>query len=309
MNHLTSVTDLTATDVASLFESASSLKTRRVWPLLAGKTIAMIFEKPSNRTRVTFEVGMFQLGGHAVYLSAQDIQIGKRESIPDVARNLSLWVDGIVARTFSDATIQELASHSRVPVVNALSDREHPCQALADLFTMREIFPDLCGRKLAFIGDGNNMAHSLMLLCPLVKVNFAIACPDGYRPDHQIYQTAQKLAASAGTIVDCTSDPREAVASASVIYTDVWTSMGQEKESAVRRQAFAGYQVNSEMLSHAPSDAVVMHCLPAHRGEEVSEEVIDGSRSVVYHESENRLHVQKALLVQLLGGGSNPTHG
>jgi ornithine carbamoyltransferase len=264
-------------------------------PLLAGKTLAMIFEKPSLRTRVTFEVGMTQLGGYAVYLTPTDIRLGERESVADIARNLERWVDFIMARTFAHATLVELASHARTPVVNGLSDLCHPCQVLCDCFTLIERWGDLAGRRVAFLGDGNNMANSWINAAMHFGFTFAIACPPGYEPDATIVRDAR----ARGADLVITSDPSAAVRDADAVYTDVWTSMGQENEAAERRKVFRPYQVNRAAMDLAKRDAVVMHCLPAHRGEEITGEVIDGPQSIVFDEAENRLHVQKGILVWL----------
>jgi ornithine carbamoyltransferase len=258
-----------------------------------------VFEKPSLRTRVTFEVGMAQLGGASVYLAGQDIGLGTRESIPDVARNLGRWVDVIVARTFAQSTVDELARHAGVPVVNALSDHEHPCQALADLFTLWERGLDLRRIRLAWFGDGNNVCHSLMLVAALLGTEMAIAVPPGYEPDSRVLETARAW----GGRITLTDDVPAAARGADAVYTDVWTSMGQEVERERRLEAFSRYQVNERVMGFAKPDAVVMHCLPAHRGEEITDAVLDGPRSVVLDQSENRLHVQKAVLLRLLGKG------
>ena len=271
------------------------LKTGRREPLLAGKTLAMIFEKPSLRTRVTFEVGMTQLGGYAVYLTPNDFRLGERESVADIARNLERWVDVIMARTFSHETIVELATHARVPVINGLSDLRHPCQVLSDCFTLLEHRGRLDGLRVAWLGDGNNVANSWIAAASRFGFTFALACPPGYEPDPAVVATAR----AAGATVIVTPDVGEAVAGADVLYTDVWTSMGQEDESEVRRRAFAGYQIDAAALGRAKPDAVVMHCLPAHRGEEITGEVIDGPHSIVFDQAENRLHVQKGVLVWL----------
>ncbi len=305
--HLLSIADLTPTAVVEVFALAARLKAQQLagecHHLLTGKSVALIFEKPSNRTRTTFDVGMFQLGGHAVSI-AESIRMGERESVGEVARNLSRWIDGIVARTFSHTTVVQLAEHGTIPVVNALTDLEHPCQALTDLFTMQERFGDLRGRKLAYVGDGNNMANSLSLLGPLCGVDVTIGCPDGYRPDARVTAQAQQAAAAHGTKFVITDKPERAVVDADVVYTDVWTSMGQEAEHEQRLRVFPPYQVNAALVARAKPTAVVMHCLPAHRGWEITDEVLDGEQSVVYDEAENRLHVQKAVLVQLLAGGA-----
>jgi len=265
---------------------------------LAGKYLSILFEKPSLRTRLTFELAIKQLGGDSV---SQNGPIGGREPLKDVARNLERWTHCIVARTYSQQTIDELAHWASIPVVNALSDLYHPCQALADVFTLLEHFGELRGLKLAFVGDGNNVAHSLMLNAPRLGMDFAIATPRGYEPNADVVATAGALAAVAGTKLLVTHEPAEAVEGAQAVYTDVWASMGKEEEAEERRRAFAPYQVTPELMELAPSEAVFMHCLPAKRGEETVEEVIESPRSVVFDQAENRLHTQKALLVMLLG--------
>jgi ornithine carbamoyltransferase len=269
--------------------------------LLAGKTLAMLFEKPSLRTRVTFETGMTQLGGHAIYLQPSDAQLGQRESVADVARNLHRWVDAIMARTFLHATVMELADHADVPVINGLSDREHPCQALADFLTLEEKRGrSAAGLRLAYVGDGNNVAHSLMLMGAKLGSHVVIACPSGYAPDPGITAAARASAAGTGGSITILHDPVAGVTDADAIYTDVWTSMGQEAETAVRAKVFPPFQVNAALVAAARPDAVVLHCLPAHRGEEITDEVMDGPHSVVFDQAENRLHAQKALLAALL---------
>jgi len=283
------------------------LKVRRPHPLLAGRIVALVFQKPSLRTRVSFEVGMIQLGGRALYLSPTEIQLGEREATVDAARVLSRMVDGIVARTFAHADVEGLARHATVPVVNGLSDFEHPCQALADFQTMAEHaggLERLRGRTLAYVGDGNNVAHSLMLGAPPLGVNVRVATPPGFEPDGSVVARARALAEQHGTESRLLEDPAEAVRDADVIYTDTWTSMGQEAEAEARRPIFAPYQVNDALLRAAGPGALVMHCLPAHRGEEISEDVLDGPRAIVYDQAENRVHAQKALLVELLGAAA-----
>ena len=265
---------------------------------LSGKYISLLFEKPSLRTRLTFELAIKQLGGDSVTC---DGPVGAREPLKDVARNLDRWVNGIVLRTFSQTTIDEMAVWSSAPVINALSDMFHPCQALADFFTLREQFGELSGLKLAFVGDGNNVAHSLMLSAARLGMDFAIATPRGYAPDQKIVSQAEGLAALAGTRLEITNDPAEAVAGANAVYTDVWASMGHEQEADTRRECFAAYQVNESLMAMARPDAVFMHCLPAKRGEEVSDEVMESPRSIVFEQAENRLHTEKALLLQVLG--------
>ncbi len=306
LRHYLSAADLSRSEAEALLERGLALKAE--WKsgghsdlLLRGKTLALVFEKPSLRTRVAFEAGMTQLGGHGSYLSANDIDMGGRESVPDVARNLSRWVQVIAARVFRHSTVEELARHATVPVINALCDREHPCQALADLMTMREHFGRLQGLTLAYVGDGNNVCHSLMLLGASLGVNINIGCPPDYRPDPEITEHAMKIAAEHDATITIGASPQAAVTEANAVYTDVWTSMGQEHEAARRRPVFQPYQVTPELMAAASSDTLFMHCLPAHRGEEVIAEVIDGPRSVVFDQAENRLHIQKALILTLLG--------
>jgi ornithine carbamoyltransferase len=267
---------------------------------LAGRFLALIFEKPSLRTRVTFEVGIASLGGSSVFLDHTETKLGQRESIPDVARNLERWVQGIVARTFTQESIDALAENTSIPVINALSDRYHPCQALSDFFTLQERFSGLRGLKLAYVGDGNNVCHSLLSIAARAGAHLRIATPAGYDPDPSVVSEAKRTARETRGKIELCNLPEEAVADAQAIYTDVWTSMGQEAESAAREAAFAGYQVNEALLAHASPDAVFMHCLPAHRGSEVTAEVIDSPRSIMFDQAENRLHMQKAILLTLL---------
>ncbi|MCC6849200.1 MAG: ornithine carbamoyltransferase [Deltaproteobacteria bacterium] len=291
--------DLTRDECSALLALATEIKTalraRTPRALLAGKTLAMIFEKPSLRTRVSFETGMFQLGGHAIYLAPWDIRLGERETVADVARNLARVVDMIVARTFSHAVLGELAQHARVPVINGLTDLHHPCQVLADLFTLVEHRRKLDEIRVAFIGDGNNLVHSWMEAATLFRFTFAVACPEGYEPDAELLADCR----ARGARIDVTRSVTDAVGGADVLYTDVWTSMGQEDEAAERRARFAGYQINDEVLRHAAKDALVMHCLPAHRGEEITDAVIEGRQSIIFDQAENRLHLQKALMAWL----------
>jgi ornithine carbamoyltransferase len=294
-----SIADLNRAELEAVLDLAArlkrDLKAGRQEPLLRGKSLAMIFEKPSLRTRVTFEVGMTQLGGHPVYLTPKDIQLGQRESVADIARNLERLVDLIMARTFLHATLEELARHARVPVINGLSDRLHPCQVLADCFTVREKRGRLEGLRVAFIGDANNMANSWMNAAAAFGLDLVLACPRGYEPDAQYLAAAR----AAGGKISVIHDPVVGAKDADVLYTDVWTSMGQEAEAAERRKAFAGYQINGALLRQARAEAIVMHCLPAHRGEEITDEAIDGPQSVVFDQAENRLHVQKAIMAWL----------
>jgi ornithine carbamoyltransferase len=305
VRHLVSAGDLTREQVLALFELAADLKQRwkegRRGAPLTGRSLALIFEKPSLRTRVTFEVGAVQLGARAVYLSGQEIGLGTRESVPDVARNLSRWVDGIVARVFVHATVETLARHASIPVINALSDFEHPCQAIADWFTLWQRGLDPAKTRLAWIGDGNNVFHSVVLVGALLGASTVIACPPGYEPDKRVLEQARRVGGS----VEVTEDARRAATGADVLYTDVWTSMGQEAEKTKRQEAFSRYQVNDTVLGFAKPSAVVMHCLPAHRGEEITDQVLDGPRSIVLDQSENRLHAQKAVILDLLGGSAD----
>ncbi len=300
---LISIHDLSAADVDQLFALAADLKTHpgRYRDALSGKILAMIFEKSSTRTRVSFEAGMTQLGGAAQFLSSRDIQIGRGEPIYDTARVLSRYVDGIMARTFAHQTVTDLAKYATIPVINGLTDLLHPCQVLADYFTMKEKFGKTAGLKLAYVGDGNNMAHSLMYGGPKVGAHVAIATPPGYEPNAEVVANAKADAAAAGTTILVTHTKEEAVAGAHVVYTDVWASMGQEAEQAKRVKDFAGWTVTDELMALADRDGVFMHCLPAHRGEEVAASVCDGPRSVIYDEAENRLHVQKAVMATLMG--------
>ena len=302
--HALSVTDLVPLGLDRLLDRAEALRLDRVEgrrePRLAGRQIAMLFEKPSLRTRVSFDVGVDLLGGHTIYLGPDEVGLAKRETPADVGRNLSRWVDAIVVRTFAHDTLLELAAASSVPVVNALTDLEHPCQALADLLTLRQHLGTLRGRRLAYVGDGNNVCHSLLLAAAATGMHVWVATPPGYAPDASIVTDARRLALSGDGTVTTGHDPREAVTGADAVYTDVWTSMGKEAEAKVRRRDFAGFQVNAELLASAP-DALVMHCLPAHRGEEITDEVLDCPRSVALDQAENRLYVQQALLIELLG--------
>ncbi|HKV43619.1 MAG TPA: ornithine carbamoyltransferase [bacterium] len=299
-----SVRDLDPDELRGVLQRAGEVKaqarTGDQAMVLRGKTLALVFEKPSLRTRTTFETGMFQLGGNAVYLGPQDIQMGSRETPADVARNLDRWVDAIAARTFAQRTVETLAEHAHIPVINALSDWEHPCQALAALLTIRERFGRLEGVRLAWVGDGNNTLRSLVYGGARLGMSIVIATPDEYRLDAETFRWGQAAAKASGGALAAIDDPAAAVREADVIYTDVWTSMGQESSAAARRQVFQRFQVNAALLAHAPAHAVVTHCLPAHRGEEITDEVLDGHRSVAFDEAENRLHTQKALLAEVL---------
>ncbi|MFL5709532.1 MAG: ornithine carbamoyltransferase [Chloroflexota bacterium] len=303
---LLSVADLSADEVGQVFATAEALKAefrksrRHAVPPLVGRTLAMLFQKPSLRTRVTFEAGMVQLGGHAIYLT-HDVVLGARESVRDVAHNLERFVDGIVVRTGPHEVAVELAAQADIPVINGLTLREHPCQALADVFTMRERFGRLEGLVVAFVGDGNNVYHSLALLGAAFGMEVRLAHPDGYAPNERIVARARERAAETGARLVFGRDPLEIVHGADVVYTDAWTSMGQEAEAEERRDAFAGFRVDDALLDAAGPRALAMHCLPAHRGEEITASVMDGPRSLIWDQSENRLHVQKGLLVELLG--------
>jgi ornithine carbamoyltransferase len=294
--------DYSADEVREIFELARDIKKSpaKFAKTLEGQTLAMIFEKSSTRTRVSFEVGMFQLGGHALFLSARDIQLGRGEPIYDTAKVLSRYVDGIMARTFAHRTVTDLAEYASVPVINGLTDLSHPCQAMTDYFTAWEKFGDLKGRKFAYIGDGNNMAHSLMFAAPKLGMDVAVATPYAYKPDINVVGAAQGDADNAGTKLLVTTSIEEAVRDADIVATDVWASMGQEEETEKRRRDFAGWIVDGRVMALAKKEAIFMHCLPAHRGEEVAAEVIDSPQSVIYDEAENRLHVQKAIMVALM---------
>jgi ornithine carbamoyltransferase len=288
--------------VRELFHLAADIKARpdRYRAALAGRFLALIFEKPSLRTRVTFEVGIASLGGASVFLDHTAVRLGQRESIRDVAKNLERWVQGIVARTFSQESLDQLATHGRIPVINALSDRFHPCQALSDFFTLEERFTTVRGLKVAYVGDGNNVCHSLLTIGARAGVHIRVATPAGFEPDSAVVSEAKRVARETRGKIEILQSPEEAVADAQAIYTDVWASMGQEEEVAAREIAFQGYQVNEALVSLAAPDPVFLHCLPAHRGSEVSEGVIDSPRSIVFDQAENRLHVQKAILLTLL---------
>ena len=306
---LLSISDLSGDDILSLILDAIDLKAGGWLSLLDQKLLALLFEKPSLRTRVSFEVAMRELSGQAIYLSPAEVGLGARESVADVARVLSRYVDAIAARTFSHQTLEALASYADVPVINALSDWEPPCQALARLLTIYEKKGELEGLTLAYVGDGNNVAHSLLLAAALTGMNFRIASPAGYTLQERVLHLAQGYAKDNGSEILCTEKPQQAVSGADIVYTDVWTSMGQEAEAEERRRVFVSYQVNGELLSLAREDAILMHPLPAHRGEEVSGDILDSLQSVVFDQAENRLHIQKALLAQMLGGLGRPLPG
>jgi len=306
MTHFLGLSDLTPAALKGLLELAVELKEE--WqeggnrPLLAGKTLGMVFQKPSLRTRVSFDMAMLHLGGQALYLSPFEIQLGKRESTPDIARVLSRYVDAIMARVFAHSDIVALAEHSRVPVVNGLSDYNHPCQGLADLLTIVEKKGwDLKGKKVAFVGDGNNVATSLLFGAAKLGMDYTLVGPPGYELPPDVWELGQQFAAESGSALQVTHEADEGVAGAEVIYTDVWASMGQEEEAEERARIFKAYQVNSDLVAQANADVIVMHCLPAHRGHEITDAVADGPHSVLWDQAENRMHAQKAILVDLLG--------
>ena len=305
MKHFLNIADLSADEVWRILKLARELKEE--WqkggnkPILKGKTLGMIFQKPSLRTRVSFEMGMIHLGGRALYLSPAEIKLGVRESVPDVARVLSRYVDGIMARVFAHRHIEELAAYSRVPVINGLSDYNHPCQALADIFTIWEKQGKLQGLKLAYVGDGNNVAASLLFAAAKVGMDIALASPEGYELSDDVVELGQEFAAQSGSKVELLHDPAAAVREADAIYTDTWVSMGQEEETKRRLKDFVPYQVNAALVAQAKPDVVVMHCLPAHRGQEITDEAADGPHSVLFDQAENRMHAQKAILALLMG--------
>ncbi|WP_281882992.1 ornithine carbamoyltransferase [Paenibacillus sp. YYML68] len=292
--------DYSPEEIRYLIDLAIELKKKQkageVYQPLKGKTLGMIFEKSSTRTRVSFEVGMYQLGGHALFLSKNDLQIGRGETIADTAQTMSRYLDGIMIRTYAHRTVIELARNATIPVINGLTDLSHPCQALADYQTVLEKKGRLAGLKVAYIGDGNNMVHSLLMGAAKLGINFAVATPEGYEPDENVLALSRETAAKTGASIYIGNDAKEAISNADVIYTDVWASMGFEAEQKEREQAFKNYQVNEELVKYAKSDYIFMHCLPAHRGEEVSEGVIDGPNSVIFDQAENRLHAQKAVM-------------
>lgn len=297
---LLSLHEITTEDLYAILDLAADLKAKQKkgieHQLLKGKTLGMIFEKSSTRTRVSFETGMYQLGGQALFLSKNDLQIGRGEPIRDTARVLSRYLDGIMIRTFRHSTLEELAEYASVPVINALTDLLHPCQVLADLLTVRERIGQYKGKKLAYIGDGNNMANSLLYGCAKAGMDVAIASPSGYKPDEEVVKNARADGAVSGSAITITGDVHEAAAGADVLYTDVWTSMGEEDQREQRLKDLAGYQINASLLAEANPGCIVMHCLPAHRGEEITEDVLEAQADVIFDEAENRLHVQKAVL-------------
>ena len=301
---LISIHDLEIGEVALILDVAAKLKRKQKkgepHQYLKGKSLAMLFSKASTRTRTSFEVGFYQLGGHPIYLSDDASQIGRGEPVKDTARVLSRFVDGIMIRTFSHESVIELAKYASIPVINGLTDLLHPCQALTDMFTIQEKMKVLKGRKMVYVGDGNNMAHSLMYACAKVGMNMVCACPKGYQPDPHVLAEAQEDAAHAGCTITIEEDVMKAVKGADVLYTDTWASMGQEEEHDARKKIFAPYQINAELLAAARPEAIVMHCLPAYRGEEITDDVIEGPQSVVFDQAENRLHVQKAIMALLM---------
>lgn len=305
MKHLLSLHDWTSDDIQAALALAAKLKQEQKagipHPLLQGKTLGMIFSKSSTRTRVSFEVGMYQLGGHALFLSSNDIQLGRGESIYDTAKVLSRFLDGIMIRTFRQEDVEALAEYGTIPVINGLTDLLHPCQVLADLLTVQEHCGSLHGKKMAYVGDGNNMAHSLLFGCVKCGMDIAVATPAAYACNDDIVKKAMEDAKQTGAQIVITEDPAEAVRGADAVYTDTWVSMGQETQKEEKIKAFAPYQVNGSLFSLANPDAIFLHCLPAYRGMEVTEEVIDGPRSVVFDEAENRLHAQKAVMVMTMG--------
>lgn len=305
---LISIRDFTREEIEALFSLATDLKRRlkrgKSHPRLSGKTLALIFEKPSLRTRVSFEVAMTHLGGHAIYLAPQDIRLGARETVEDGARNLSRWVDGIVARTFEHAQVERLAQYTTVPVINGLTDLLHPCQVLCDLFTLHEKREKLKGLRVAFIGDGNNVCNSWLYGAAKMGIHFTVACPKGYEPHRDVFTKARAESEATYAVLEITHDAARAARDADVLYTDVWASMGHEEQRAKRMRDFQGFQVNQGLVNLAQKDVQVMHCLPAHRGEEITDEVMDGQHSIILDQAENRLHLQKAILVKLLGDES-----
>lgn len=305
VRNLLADTDLTHDDLKILFDLSERIKAApgKFAHALRGKQLAMIFEKPSLRTRTTFEVGITSMGGFAVYLEHTKPRLGEREAIKDIARNLDRWVHGMVARTFLHESVLELAANATIPVINALTDLYHPCQALADFFTLQEKFGSLKGSKIAFVGDGNNVCHSLTILGAKLGVSVSVATPQGYGPKPHVLEAARALAAETNSTIAASYDPIQAVAGAHAVYTDVWTSMGNEYAAHLRNQVFAPYRVTKELMAAADPGAVFMHCLPAHRGQEVTDEVIDSSQSIVYDQAENRLHAQKALMLLLMQEG------
>lgn len=304
MKNLLTITDLELKEIKELFTLTTELKYKKnngiEHKALAGQSLGLIFAKSSTRTRVSFETGIYQLGGQGIFLSSNDIQLGRGETIADTAKALSRYLDGIMIRTFAQSDVEELAAHASIPVINGLTDLYHPCQALADLFTIQEKKGNLEDVKLAYIGDGNNMAHSLLLAAAQVGMDISIASPDNYQPQSEVVAAAEKLATQSGAQIEIVTKPQKAAQAADVVYTDVWASMGDEDEAEERKKVFTSYQVNQELMAVAAENPIFLHCLPAHRGEEVTAEVIDGDNSVVFDQAENRLHLQKAIMVNLM---------
>ncbi|MDD5120791.1 MAG: ornithine carbamoyltransferase [Candidatus Omnitrophica bacterium] len=300
---LLSIKDLTSAEIDSIFKLSFEVKKNKnkFAKVLSGRSLALIFQKPSNRTRVSFEVGMYQLGGNSLYLSPSEINIGVRESIKDVAKTICRYVDGIVLRTYEHKNCLDMASSATVPIINGLSDYSHPCQALADLFTVKEKLKNLKNVVLAYVGDGNNVCNSLLLAAARTGMSMNVASPAGYAPSQEVIKQAQASADKTGSRIVIMEDPLSAVKGANVVYTDVWASMGQEEEVNKRKIIFKDFQINAKLLAHAAPQVLVMHCLPAHRGEEITDEVMDSKNSIVFDQAENRMHVQKAILMKLLG--------
>ncbi len=303
--HFLTLADFNQKEITGFLTRAQEIKRslkggERITPL-KGKTMGLLFEKPSLRTRVTFEVGMRQLGGDTLFMGAHEVHLGERESVSDVARNFGRWIDGLVVRTFYHEVVEELARHSAIPVINGLTDLLHPCQALSDMLTILEKKGELKGVQVGYVGDGNNVANSWLIGAAVMGIHLSIGCPKGYEPDQRVYKMAKRKARKSGAKIAVMRDPREAVKNADFIYTDVWTSMGQEREAIQRRIVFKDYQVNRPLVRCARKDAMVMHCLPAHRGEEITDQILDGPRSIVFDQAENRLHTQKALLEAFIG--------
>ncbi len=299
---LLSIRDLETKDIHDIIKLAADIKANsaKYADALKGKSIGLIFQKPSNRTRVSFEIGMFQMGGHSIYLGSSELGMGGRESVKDVACVLSRYLNGIIARTYKHDVLEELARHASIPIINGLSDLAHPCQSLGDMFTIKERFGTLKGVTLAYIGDGNNVLNSLMAVAAKLGVDMKVATPKGYEPNAEMVRRARAVAQESGSKIEISNDPKRAARDADVLYTDVWVSMGQEKQAARRVRAFKDYQVNDKLLKMAKTQAVVMHCLPAHRGQEIADSVMDSNHSIVYDQAENRMHVQKAILLKLL---------
>jgi ornithine carbamoyltransferase len=299
---LISIKDLSSAEIDAIFKLTRELKQNKnkFSKALSGKSLALIFQKPSNRTRVSFEVGMYQLGGHSLYLSPSEINLGVRETIKDVAKTISRYVDGIVLRTFEHKNCLDMALAATVPVINGLSDFSHPCQALADIFTIKEKLKNLKSITLAYIGDGNNVCNSLLFAAAKTGINIAVATPQGYSPDNQVVKEALMIAKEKGSQIKITEEAISAVQGARIVYTDVWASMGQEDEISKRKIIFKDFQINAKLLNNAAPGVLVMHCLPAHRGEEITDEVMDSKNSIVFDQAENRMHVQKAILIKLL---------